>query len=75
MDPQRTIKTDAPLTSGGSGSIDQPETAQPSVAGVLGSENPPKPAKEMPVESGSELPAGRDVNLDPEPAGLERRAP
>jgi hypothetical protein len=75
MDPNNKERATEPTATDDPASADRPEAAQEQVGGVLGSERPPRPRPDMPENSGAGVPRGEAGDFDPEPTGLERRAP
>lgn len=75
MDPNNRERAAAPTATDDQASADRPEAAQDQVGGVLGSERPLRPGPELPENSGAGVPRGEAGDFEPEPAGLERRAP
>jgi hypothetical protein len=75
MDPNNRERAGAPTATVDPAAVDRPEATQEQVGGVLGSERPPGPEPEVPENSGAGLLRGEAGDYEPEPAGLERRAP
>lgn len=75
MDPNNRERAAEPTAIDDPASTDRPEATEDQVGGVLGSERPPRPAAGLPENSGAGLPRGQAGDFEPEPAGLERRAP
>lgn len=75
MDPNDRERGAAPTASDDLASTDEPEAARDAVGGALGADQPPRPRDDLPENSGAGVPRGEAGDFEPEPTGLERRAP